>query len=275
MEDKVIEEFIEKVKIASTIQNNVPIDTIYQMIDVYDKDYQRVIYSTEIDNPLKIALSFYKYYNKSFYKIILYGLKNNMIIISEQSKRSYFNISKNRVVISLHENDGDVFTIIHELAHFVDKNSTPQIIPNEYKFFSEVYSFYLEKQFELWYAKKDYSDIISSKINNRLFLEQELLKAIKNILYYEYLYNKNGCIEKEAISLSTIKIVSLYKTKNDIVNYLLRYPIANIISDYIINNNLITPYSIFYQECLIVDLNAALNEFSKKRIIKTTNTRFI
>ena len=43
-------------------------------------------------------------------------------------------------------NDGDIITIVHELAHYIDRKSNSHIVPNNYWFLGETFAFWkLEK----------------------------------------------------------------------------------------------------------------------------------
>ena len=66
-----------------------------------------------------------------------------------------------------------------------------------------------------------------------------MLKAVENELYYEKIYQENGIIEEKYIDIQKIKSIKRQDVSFNIVNYLLQYPVANILSNYLINNNLV------------------------------------
>lgn len=93
-----------------------------------------------------MALEFYKKYNMKYYNTIIENIQNKRIIINKNISKSFTDKENNTTNISLCGNDGDLFNIVHELALFIDRNSIPQIIPDEYWFLSETFAFYIEKK---------------------------------------------------------------------------------------------------------------------------------
>lgn len=53
--------------------------------------------------------------------------------------------------------------LVHELAHFIDKNSNPPIVPDDYWFLSETFAFYLEKKLENWLENEKHKYLISTR----------------------------------------------------------------------------------------------------------------
>lgn len=84
MKNNEIKDFIEKIKIESTYKKFLKIDIIYQLIDIFKSNYDKVNYPNNIKNPLKIALQFYKDFNEQYYKMIIDGIKNEKILIAKK-----------------------------------------------------------------------------------------------------------------------------------------------------------------------------------------------
>lgn len=241
MKDNMINSFIEKVKLESTYHKFLERDLIYKLIDFFDGDYKKIEYSKKIEDPLDMAQKFYKDYNKKYYNMVLEGIKNKRIIIENSEKKSYVDTESNAAFIKPFGNDVDLIMFVHEFAHFIDRNSDPLITPHKYDFLSEVFSMYMEKQLELWLTDEKYEELISARRSNRMYFESKMMKAIKYELYYENLYREKGNINEEDLDVSEIKYIMRYDCDLDIgtINYLLRYPLANILSDYLIKNNLV------------------------------------
>lgn len=117
-------------------------DTLFEM---FNKKYMKVEYSSVISNTLNMSLEFYKYYNIQYYEKIIKAIKNKHIIIGKNLDKSYVDTNDGKTYILLAGNDSDIFILVHEFAHFIDRTSNHHIIPDEYWFLSEVFSFYIEK----------------------------------------------------------------------------------------------------------------------------------
>lgn len=267
MEEQQIEDFIEKVKKESTYKKFIKMDIIEQLITIFDTNPKKGKYPKTIKNPLKIALNFYKDYNPQYYEMIIEGIKHKKIIISKDQKKSFVDTKNNAAFIALYGNDGDLFMLTHEFAHFIDRNSNPVIIPDKYWFLAETFAFFMEKKLEIWLDNKKYEDLINTKRNNRIYFETKMLETIKNELYYEKLYIKNGRLFRDDISTKKLKAIMKYDIVN-LVNNLLSYPIANILSDYFITNNLIHCDN----EFVLVCLNINLYEILKLKACKESKT---
>ncbi|HIU40282.1 MAG TPA: hypothetical protein IAB68_03190 [Candidatus Aphodocola excrementigallinarum] len=268
MKDSETKEFVKKVKVESAYRKFIKKDIIYKIINIYDKNFNKQSYPNKIDDPLKIALDFYKNYNINYYNIIINGLRNKRIVISKENGKSFVDKENNKSFIRIYDNDADVYVIVHELAHFIDGNSNPKIVPNQYWFLSEVFSFYMEKKLELYLKNEKYSDLISARINNRMYYESKMVEAIKNELWYEDLYRKNGVIKKEDIYIKKIKTIIKYDIECNIVNYLLMYPVANILSDKLIKDAIITNDNELVKECLNMNLYDVLEDYQQGAMIK-------
>ena len=74
MKEQKIKKFIELVKLELTYKKFLKIDIIYQLIDIFNTTnvaFEKQNYSTEIENPLEMALEFYKEYNMEYYNTII------------------------------------------------------------------------------------------------------------------------------------------------------------------------------------------------------------
>ena len=270
MENQLIKNFIEQVKLESTYKKFLKNDIIYQIIKIFNVDIEKQSYFSEIENPLEIALQFYKEYNVQYYNMIVEQIKRRKIIINENKGKPFTDAKNNIVYIRLYGNDGDLFIIVHELAHFIDRNSNPPIIPDEYWFLSQTFAFYMEKKLKIWLKNEKYQDLISTRINNRMYFESKMLKAIENELYYESLYRQKGAIEESDIDIKKIKSIMQYDVSSNIINYLLQYPLANILSDCLINNHLLSNDYELTEKCFNIDLHKILeNYLSNKKKRKT------
>lgn len=269
MQSKKVQSFIEKVKLESTYKKFLEHDLIYLLITLFDGNCTKQSYSKKVINPLEIALQFYKSYNIDYYNKIKEGIENKKIMIDENINKSYSDTKENKSFIKLLGNDSDLYTLVHEFAHFIDRNTKPMIIPNKYWFLSETFAFYMEKQLEIWLVDTKYQDLISTRKNNRLYFENRMLKAIGNELYYERLYQEKGVIEEQYIDIEKINSITEQNIPFNIVNYLLQYPIANVLSSYLIDNNLVDNNNDFVSICLKTDLYKVLKQYTKtKRLNK-------
>lgn len=258
-----IKKFIEKVQLESIYKKFLKNDIICQLIKLFDGDYIKQNYPCEIKNSLEIALLFYKSYNKEYYKKILDGINSGIIVILNEGK-SYMDSKANKAYIRLYGNDGDLYIIVHELAHFIDKNSNPKIVPNDYWFLSETFALYMEKKLESWLNPGKYKDLIMTRKNNRIYFESKMLKAIENELYYENLFKQKGTLEESDIDIKKVESIMRYDVPYNIVNFLLQYPIANILSTILVRDNLVENDKDLVSICLSLDLYEALRDMNQK-----------
>ena len=265
MKEQQIKRFIEQVKSELTYKKILKSDIIYQLINIFNTasvTLEKQNYSSEIENPLEMALEFYKEYNMEYYNTIIENIQNRRIIINKNIGKSFTDTKNNTTNISLCGNDGDLFNIVHKLTHFIDRNSKPPIIPDEYWFLSETFAFYIEKRLENWLLNKDYKDLIYTRRNNRIFFENKMLEAIENQLYYENLYRQKGIIVESDIDIKKIKSIIKYDVPYNIVNYLLQYPLANILSSCLIDNYIIQDDNQLVEKCINMDLYKILEDYS-------------
>lgn len=205
---------------------------VLELIDEFDVPIKKLNYpDNNLDN-LSISLNFYKNFNLDYYNIINQGIKSGDIIISNEFN-SHVDTKNSKAYIKLMGNDGDVITIVHELAHYVDRTLNPHIVPDKYWFLGETFAFYIERKLEKFLGQK-YEYLFDIRKNNRLYMEKNMLQIIKLALYYENEYLKTGKLrltEKDSENIKRIMNVG----ENNLINFLLSYPIANITSLYLIN----------------------------------------
>ena len=232
--EKEIEKFKEMVKEQSQYKKWYSRDTIEYMYSYFDIKLKKMKYGNTLDvDPLKLALSFYKEHFSEYYPLIEEGLKNNRIrIVDNESPHTTLDgIS----IIGRVDTDEFFYRIIHELGHYIDCNSNPRIISKEWHIYPEVTPFYVEKKFESVYKDK-YPELIKVRINNRLNVERKMLKNIKRMLKYEDYYKEHGRID-DIIEENEVQQLMAYNS-NNIVNFLLRYPVSNLLTTYMVINDI-------------------------------------
>lgn len=89
-----------------------------------------------------------------------------------------------------------------------------------------------------------------------------MLEAIENELYYENLYRQKGIIVESDIDIKKIKSIIKYDVPYNIVNYLLQYPLANILSNCLIDNYIIQDDNQLVEKCINMDLYKILEDYS-------------
>lgn len=220
--------------IAQLININICLkkDFVLELIDKFDIPIKKLNYpNNNLDN-LSISLNFYKNFNLEYYNIINQGLNSQDIIISDEFN-SFVNTNNDKAYIKLTGNDEDVIILVHEFAHYIDRVLNPHIVPDKYWFLGETFAFYIERELEKKLGQK-YEYLFEIRKNNRLYTEKNLLQIIKLALYYENEYLKTGKLElKEEDSKNIKRIMNI--GHDNLVNFCLSYPIANITSLYLIN----------------------------------------
>ena len=273
MNDSLTKKFIKKVKIESSYKKIVNKDIIANLDNAFSLEINKKEYPNNINNCLELSLEFYKNYDENYYDIILDGINKGKIIILDKNKKSLVDTQTNNVYIKLSGNDSDVFMLVHEFAHYIDRSSNPVVVPNEFWFLSETFSFYIEKKLEQWLDNTKYHDLIAARINNRIFYEKKMLNAIKIKMYYENLYKEKGKLLESDININDAKLVGKYNVPNTI-NYLLQYPLANIISNYLIDSD-IPIEGDFAKTCLDIDLYQAIGKFADTTKSKKLKNNYV
>lgn len=227
-------EFIEKIKKESEYKKIISEEAINKLINIYSYNIKKEKYKKTIENPLKIVENFYKNYKKEYYNIIQKGIKDKEIILNSDNTKT--DIKKDICYIKLKNDDSDLYKLVHEFAHFIDRKSNPHIILDNHNFLCEVFSFYMEKEFEK-YLKGTYSKITEARIQNRKYNLNKFSKIIDYEKELEDLYKTNKLATNNA---DNNKIDTLKNIKNEnIINYYLRYLLGDLLSDYIIKENII------------------------------------
>lgn len=265
MSSEKIQKFIERVKIESSYPRFLETEAIKQMITIFDHDYQKVEYPKTIENPLKLplALEFYRQYNEQYYQMIQTGIDQGRIVIDDQLEKTFVDTESNKAYIKLYGDDSDVFMLVHELAHFIDRNSHPMIIPNQYSFLCEVFSFYMEKRLEQYLTDSKYQPLIKARKNNRMYFESRMMKAVAYQLHCETTYRKTGRLQ-ELDEKKVKQIVNYdYDLHDGLINYLLRYPLANILSEYFMKKCTIKSDHDICDLCLHTNLYEILDAMTK------------
>ena len=100
-----------------------------------------------------------------------------------------------------------------------------------------------------------------------MYFESKMLTAIEYQLMYERLWKETGKIELSNLDIDKVKWIMRYDydQKDGLVNYLLRYPLANILSDYLINNSLVEKDQDISKICLATDLYKVLEYFKNEK----------
>lgn len=94
-----------------------------------------------------------------------------------------------------------------------------------------------------------------------------MIKAIKYQLKYEKMYLERGTLRKEDINPKEMQLIKQYDYPN-LINYLIMYPIANVISDYLINFYSKLSDINLCQICLDTNLYEAIEIFQSKELKK-------
>lgn len=226
------EEFTAFIERLTNISICLKKDFVLELIDKFDIPIKKLSYpNNNLDN-LSISLNFYKNFNLEYYNIINQGLNRQDIIISDEFN-SLVNTNNSKTYIKFMGNDGDVIMLVHEFAHYIDRMLNPHIVPDKYWFLGETFAFYIERELEKKLGSK-YKYLFQIRKNNRLYMEKNMLQIIKLALYYENKYIKTGKLElKEEDSKNIKRIMNI--GHDNLINFCLSYPIANITSLYLIN----------------------------------------
>lgn len=218
--------------IAQLININICLqrDFVLELIDEFDVPVKKLNYPNNNFDNLSICLRFYKNFNLDYYKIIIQGINSKDVIISDEIT-SHVNTKNSKTYIKLNGNDGDIIMITHELAHYIDRMLNPRIVPDNYWFLGETFAFYIERELEKKLGQR-YANIFDIRKNNRLYMEKNLLQIIKIALHYENEYLKKGKLELTEKDSKNIKRI-MNIGEDNLINYCLSYPIANITSLYL------------------------------------------
>lgn len=241
MDTGLLEKFKKKVEMESTYNKLLSRKAINTLINYFDVDIEEITYSNTISNPKELALSYYQEYFPEYYKIILDGIKTGKIKIGSDIEKSEV-LEDGKCFIKLNNDDFDLIVIVHELGHYINNNITSKFV-QKHRIFGEVVSFYFEKDFEEKNIGK-YGNLFSARRSHRILSERKMIHAIKYMLEYEDYYLEHGNIDA-IIDEKKIKLILKLSSYHcigygeyDTVNTLLKYPLANLISSYMIINDL-------------------------------------
>lgn len=220
--------------IAQLININICLqkDFVLELVNEFDVPIKNINYPNNNLNSLSISLNFYKSFNLNYYNIINQGINSKDVIISDEFN-SYVNTTNSKTHIKLNGNDGDIIMITHELAHYIDRMLNPHIVPDKYWFLGETFAFYIERELEKKLGQ-EYAYLFDIRKNNRLYMEKDLLQIIKIVLHYENEYLKNGKLKLTEKDYKNIKRI-MNVGHDNLINFCLSYPIANITSLYLTN----------------------------------------
>lgn len=233
--DEMIENFKEKVRLGSGYHKLVSRDTIIKLAEYFSECTKVEKYKKCDIDVLDIALRFYYEYFKEFYNIILSGLYNGDIVISANVPGSYTLPDEGKSYIKLKGQERDIFVMIHEFAHFIDVKSDPHLIEYRKWGYSEVVPYYVERVFSTNMMDK-YERVINARRINRNSTINHMLEVILLMLKYEDYFRKYGTIDA-IIDIDEVKRIMNEESQN-VVNTLLKYPLANLYSAYMILNGI-------------------------------------
>lgn len=226
------EEFMTFIAQLLKIKPCLKKDFILELVNEFDIPIKKLNYPNNNFDSLSIALKFYKNFNLEYYKIIKQGIKNNDIIFSSKLN-SYVNTKNAKTNIKLNDDDGDIITLVHEFAHYIDRKLNPHIVPDRYWFLGETFAFYMEREIERKLGQ-EYKYLFDIRKNNRIYMEKNMLQIIKLALDYEDQYLKNGRLELTQADSKNVKRI-MNVGEDNLINICLSYPIANITSLYLTN----------------------------------------
>lgn len=259
---ELIGNFIKKVEIESNYKKFLRPDLIKKIAAIYKQiNLEEIEYKKDLDVCIELALEFYREYNYDYYLMIINGILNNEIQYIDYNSVSFVDTETNTACIKRFWNDSDVFVVVHEFAHYIDRKSN--IIPDKYNFLAEVFSRFIERKLMEFLVKKGLGTLVNVRMNNMLYTDSVMLKAIEYQLHCEEIYKQNGKLTDDDLDIEKIKLVMGYSQSN-LINYYLRYPIGTILSDYLINNDLVKSNTLFAKRCLETDLYDVSDDFARK-----------
>lgn len=228
-----LEQFYNRIQIESQYTKKLNNITIELIINKFNYRCEMMYYPVTVENPLKLVLNFYKNYNLKYYQMIIDGINKRKINMNASG--NYFDIKNNICNINIKGNDSDIFLLVHEFAHYIDRELKPHIILEKHIILCEVFSYYMELEFEKSLTL-EYSELIRIRRNNRMHSIVNKVKMIELELYYEEEYLKQPSKFTNKINLNDAR--KLIKGNNNLVNTYLRYPIGIILANYLQQNRL-------------------------------------
>ena len=234
-DDTIEKQFSQKIAREAGQWKCLKPEQLKKIIDLFSVKCKYIPYNEIPMDSLDMALSFYKQYDKNYYDILIDGLKNKKIVIVDDVMSNY---DPNTGICEIESfgNDKGYFCFVHEFAHYIDGMSVPSFTPPYLNFLAEAYSLYMEKLAEKFLLTQipDFSEI---KYNHMLYAEGRMVRAIEDELYYEKLYLELGKLPIEMIDRKKAQRIMQYNcTGVDTINYLVRYPLGNLISEYLMEH---------------------------------------
>ena len=171
--------------------------------------------------------TFYKAYDEQFYEIISFGILNDRILIGDFVKRSHVNVDKKMCYIKTEGNDHDVYVMVHEMAHYVNAILGQKFIDRNNVIYTEVFSYYMERQLDKFLLEKGYHQLVFTRYQNRTHSTCETARSLKNFLDLKRIYETN----KFALLFEKDRITKLLRCdRNYPAQFYLRYLIGTIYS---------------------------------------------
>ena len=96
-----------------------------------------------------------------------------------------------------------------------------------------------------------------------------MLEAIEYEMFCERLYKESGKLELNDLDANKISFIKRYDYDLDIglVNYLLRYPLANLLTEYLIKDYNLKKDEDIWKVCLDTNLYELLEKYDLKKIL--------
>ncbi len=237
IEKKLIDNFYKILESESKYKKVLSLEQINKLSEIIGKSHKLVKYSKSIKNPLELVLNFYKEIFPELYPLIIEGINTKRIIFNNSKPVSYTSTIDGKCYIHFDKTDADLFMIAHEFGHYIAINSNPQIIQAENINFGEVLSIYMEKRLETYLINKyNLTDLVNTIRRNRLYFDENMLKIAKLEYIYENKYISGNLVLCD-LDLNSILKITRFKSDN-IINNFLAFPLGNIISMYLIDNNI-------------------------------------
>jgi len=222
----------ELVKLKTILENDTSVEqvseeSVQKLIELFDVNAIRFNYEKTLSDPLRTALEFYKSYDEDFYEVISWGILNDRVIIGDFVKKSHVNVEKRMCYIKTEGNDHDVYVMVHEMAHFVNAILGQKFIDRNNVIYTEVYSYYMERQLDKFLSKRGYIQPVFARHQNRTYSTCEAARSLKDFLELKRIYETN----KLGLFFQKDKIEKLLRSGyNYPAQFYLRYLVGTIYS---------------------------------------------
>ena len=222
----------ELVRLKTILENDTSVEqvseeSVQKLIELFDVNAIKFKYENTLPDPLRVALEFYKAYDEQFYEIISLGILNDRILIGDFVKRSHVNVDKKMCYIKTEGNDHDVYVMVHEMAHYVNAILGQKFIDRNNVIYTEVFSYYMERQLDKFLLEKGYHQLVFTRYQNRTHSTCETARSLKNFLDLKRIYETN----KFGLLFEKDRITKLLRCdRNYPAQFYLRYLIGTIYS---------------------------------------------